>query len=132
MKKNVTFGALLAVLAGAACGQDLLLVHAGVDDSVLIDRASISRSGSNAEAWVVHSFDRRVAATEALPAHRSIRIRMVFDCRRQSLGAAERTLHENAFGRGKAVSSWRSNSPPALAPPASGTERALLAIVCER
>jgi hypothetical protein len=54
------------------------------------------------------------------------------DCHQQTLGVSARIYHESAFARGKAVSSWRSDSQPMPAPPASGVERALLAMVCER
>lgn len=133
MKNNIPFVWLVFALSAApVLAQDLLVVRYGVDEVTLIDRASINRSGSNAQAWVVRSFDRRQPAAETLPAYRSVRIRMAFDCRQQRLSVAERAFHASAFGRGSVVARQRSDDPLAFAQPASGLERTLLAMVCER
>ena len=133
MKGNIAYvWLLLALSAAPVSAQDLLVVRYGIDEVTLIDRASIDRSGSSARAWVVHSFDRRQLATETRAAHRSVRIRMAFDCRQQRVSVAERAFHERAFGRGSVVARKRSDEPLAFAQPASGLERTLLAMVCER
>jgi hypothetical protein len=133
MKNNILYVWLvLALSAAPVSARDLLVVRYGVDEVTLIDRASIDRSGSSAQAWVVRTFDARQPATETRPAHRSIRIRMAFDCPQRRIAVAERVYHESAFGRGSVVARQRSDDPLAFAQPASGLERTLLAMVCER
>jgi hypothetical protein len=122
----------LTLIMAPVSAQDLLVVQHGVDEVTLIDRASIAHSESNARAWVVRNFDARQPATETRPAHRSIRIRMAFDCPQRRIAVAERVYHESAFGRGRVVARQRSDDPLVFAQPASGLDRTLLAMVCER
>lgn len=107
--------ALAALWLGAASSgaEDLFLLRSGVNETLLIDRASIVRKGSRAQAWVV---ERKEGAGGA---NTEIRSLYVFDCAARTLGAARRERGAEA-------------APPAasLNPPRSAVEQTLMAYAC--
>lgn len=117
MKRERFFVSALAALgiAAGATAEDLFLLRSWTDEVVLIDRDSIARKGSRAQAWVVERRERPGAeSTET----RSL---YVFDCAARTLGATER--------RG---ASGNSAPETVLAPPRSAMEQTLLAYACGR
>ncbi|MEX0958624.1 MAG: surface-adhesin E family protein [Burkholderiales bacterium] len=132
MKKKLLNACLvLAMCASPVLAKDLLVVLYGVDEVTLIDRDSIKRSGNMAGAWIVWSYETQRPATDALPAYRSIRIRLAFDCSQQKIAVAERRFYGRPFGRGNAVARENVDNPFTWKQPASATERTLLAMACE-
>ncbi|HWQ40240.1 MAG TPA: hypothetical protein VNM24_16800 [Burkholderiales bacterium] len=107
--------AALAALCLSAAGsraEDLFVLRSGLNEVVLIDRASIVRKGSRARAWVV---ERKEGGGGANTESRSL---YVFDCAARTLGVAGRE-----DGAGAAAS---------LSPPRSGLEQTLIAYACGR
>ena len=130
-KKLLNACVVLAMSASPVLAKDLLVVQYGVDEVTLIDRDSIKRSGNRTGAWLLRSFETQRPATDALPAYRSVRIRMAFDCRQQKIAVAERAYYGRPLGRGSAVARENVDEPFTWKQPASGTERTLLAMACE-
>ncbi|HZP94526.1 MAG TPA: hypothetical protein VFB20_16825 [Burkholderiales bacterium] len=117
-----------ALLAGTAIwlaaaqdggAENLLVLRAGIDEVVMIDRDSISREGSHAQAWLV----RRLEPSGSAGQITEIRERYVFDCRAGLLGLAER---RPAAGKPDTA------APAPLRAPESGLERTVIALACMR
>jgi hypothetical protein len=101
--------------ASDSSAENFLLLYAGIDEIVMIDRDSISRSDARALAWVV----RRLERTAPARGYTEIRERYAFDCTARTLGVIERRGGED--GPAPLL---------ALAAPRSGREQALVAYAC--
>jgi len=121
---------LSALLAGALPGHasDWLVIGSGAAEVLMLDRDSVSRSGERAEALMIHSHDRDVAATGDIPAHRSELSRLRFDCNAGTITVAERLFFSAALGRGQEVGKASSPAPAAAA--SNQREKMLLEMAC--
>ena len=114
--------AAAAICLGAAQdggAENLLVLRAGIDEVVMIDRDSISRHGSHAQAWLV----RRLEPADSAGPVTEIRERYSIDCRDGRLALAERRPAGNQP---------EAAAPAPLRAPESGVERSVVALACMR
>lgn len=121
-----------ALLAGADPGHaaDWLVIGSGSAEVLMLDRDSLRRSGRSAEALTLLSHDREVAATDAIPAHRSEISRLRFDCDAGTLAVTERLYFSAALGQGREVGSITAPAPAVAA--SNQIEQMLLETACGR
>jgi hypothetical protein len=117
-----------ALLAGALPGHaaDWLVIGSGTTEVLMLDRDSVRRSGSVAEASTLHKHERDVAAAGEIPAHRSEISRLRFDCDAGTITVAERLFFSAAPGR--QVGQVAAPAPAAVA--SSQREKMLLEMAC--
>lgn len=130
--KITAFPGLMIVLAcSAASAADWLVVASGRDDVLLVDRASLARSGTRAEAWVLRSHESAVRSEDGAREYRSQKIQLVFDCRARTHGTARRIFMSGPLGGGKVVAA-ETTEPAALhmAAVATQVENLLLEMAC--
>lgn len=118
------------LFAGAQTGHatDWLVIGSGAAEVLMVDRDSFSRSGDSAEAMLLHSYDREVAATGDIPAHRSELSRLRFDCNTGTITVAERQFYSAALGRGREVGKIPVPAPAVAA--SNQREKMLLEMAC--
>lgn len=103
MKITAFSGLIIALACSAASAADWLVVASGRDDVLLVDRASLARSGTRAEAWVLRSHESVVRSGDGAREYRSQKIQLVFDCRARTHGTARRIFMSGPLGGGKVV-----------------------------
>ena len=128
--RTLTLTLISVLLAGALPGHaaDWLVIGSGATEVLMLDRDSVSRNGDRAEALMLHSHDRDVAATGDFPTHRSELSRLRFDCDTGTITVAERQFYSAALGRGREVGKISAPAPATAA--SNQREKMLLEMAC--
>lgn len=103
MKTATLVLAAILSLGGSAFAADWSMVSPGLDETVMVDRASIHQDGPVTKAWVMHSYSEvRTIGDTAFP-HRSRVALYEFQCAVDKLGIAQWSMNAGELGGGATV-----------------------------